>query len=295
MDWVKAMIWSKDFGPLALAVIGLVMAAGCGGSLDGGENSVVAGSSHIEVILEDLAGDWVTVRSLFPPALCPSQFDMKPSHISALRTSEAVLLHPWQEAMGNVQEGLRTARTPEEQVHILYIEGNWMTPEAQRAATERIAELLEPLKPTNGASEDGEISGRLAERIALIEEKAAEAREALDAAGAAGVAVLCAEMQADFLEWAGFEIAGVYGAPEDLSVAAIERLLAQGKDAGALLVVDNLQSGDPGAGARMARELGAGHAVLSNFPRAVPETSTWEATLEYNITQLTQALEDVNS
>ncbi|MFP4172653.1 MAG: metal ABC transporter solute-binding protein, Zn/Mn family [Candidatus Hydrogenedentota bacterium] len=282
-------------GLLALTVIGAVMAAGCGVSLQDSETSVVAGSSHIEVILEDLAGDWVTVRSLFPPALCPSQFDMKPSHINALRTSEAVLLHPWQEAMGNVQEGLRTARTPEEQVHILAIEGNWMTPEAQRAATERVAELLEPIKPANSASENGELSERLAERLALIEEKAMDVREALDAAGADGVAVLCNEMQADFLEWAGFEIAGTYGAPEDLSVAAIERLLAQGKEAGVLLVVDNLQSGDSGVGARMARELDAGHAVLTNFPRAVPETSTWEATLEYNITQLTGVLEDANS
>ncbi len=295
MDWGKLLMLSRRFTLPALAVIGVVMAAGCGAVFDGDENSVVAGSSHIEVILEDLAGDWVNVRSLFPPALCPSQFDMKPSHINALRTSEAVLLHPWQEAMGNVQEGLRTARTPEEQVHILYIDGNWMTPEAQRAATERIAELLEPIKPANGSSDDAGLSERLAGRTALIEEKAAEAREALDAAEADGVAVLSAEMQADFLEWAGFEIAGVYGAPEDLSVAAIERLLAQGREAGALLVVDNLQSGDPGAGARMARELGAGHAVLTNFPRAIPETSTWEATLEHNITQLTEALEDANS
>ena len=294
MDWGKLLMLSRRFIVPALAVIGLVMAAGCGASLEG-ENSVVAGSSHIEVILEDLAGDWVTVRSLFPPALCPSQFDMKPSHINALRTSEAVLLHPWQEAMGNVQEGLRTARTPEEQVHILDIEGNWMTPEVQRAASERIAELLEPLKPANGASEEDGLSQRLEERIALIEAKAAEGREALDGLDAEGVAVLCNEMQADFLEWAGFEAAGVYGAPEDLSVAAIERLLVQGEEAGALLVVDNLQSGDPGAGARMARELGAGHAVLSNFPRAVTETSTWEATFEHNITQLTEALEDVNS
>ncbi|MFO7776431.1 MAG: zinc ABC transporter substrate-binding protein [Candidatus Hydrogenedentota bacterium] len=289
------MMRSPVFGFSALAVIGAVMAAGCGASLRDGENSVVAGSSHIEVILEDLAGDWVTVRSLFPPALCPSQFDMKPSHINALRTSDAVLLHPWQEAMGNVQEGLRTARTPEEQVHVLAIEGNWMTPEVQRAATERVAELVESIKPANGAPEEAELVDRLAERIALIEEKAEEGREALDGLDAEEMAVLCNEMQADFLEWAGFEIAGVYGTPEDLSVAAIERLLAQGEEAGALLVVDNLQSGDPGVGARLASELGAGHAVLSNFPRAVPETSTWEATFEYNIAQLTEALEDVNS
>lgn len=295
MDWAKSMMRSSVLKLSALAVIAAVMLAGCGAVLDDGENSVVAGSSHIEVILEDLAGDWVTVRSLFPPALCPSQFDMKPSHINALRTSEAVLLHPWQNAMANVQQGLRTARTPEERIHILAIEGNWMTPEVQRAATERIAELLESIKPANGASEEGGLSGGLAERIAIIDEKAVEGREALDGLDAEGMAVLCNEMQADFLEWAGFEIAGVYGAPEDLSVAAIERLLAQGKEAGAVLVVDNLQSGDPGAGARLARELGAGHAVLSNFPRAVPETSTWEATFEYNIAQLTEALEGVNS
>ena len=275
---------------LVIALIGAAFAAGCGAPPND-ELAVVAGSTHIEVILEDLAGDWITIHSLFPPATCPSQFDMKPSHIAALRDSRAVFLHPWQEAMANVREGLNTANTPGERVHILAIENNWMIPDVQQTATARIAALLDELMESDAPESAPDAHARLEERSERIAGKAREAAVRLEAANAEDAPVLCNIMQADFLEWAGFEIAGTYNAPEDLSVAAIERLLATGKEAGVVLVADNLQSGDPRAGARIAQELGAGHAVLSNFPRAVPDTETWEATFEHNIEALAKALE----
>lgn len=291
MNCVSRAFGSKQRLLLLAVLTAAVVMAGCGAPPD--EIGVVAGSTHIGVILEDLAEDWVAIHSLFPPATCPSQFDMKPSHIAALRNSQAILLHPWQEEMANVREGLSTAGAPEERVHILRIEDNWMIPEVQQAATARVSAVLGELKNNNPQEGIPDLSGRLAERERVIEQQGAEAEDRLQTAGAAGAPILCNVMQADFLEWAGFEVVGTYGPPEDLSVAAIERLLAKGKEAGVTLVVDNLQSGDPRVGGRIAGELGAGHAVLSNFPRAVPDTDTWEATLDYNITALVDALENV--
>lgn len=276
--------------PIVLLLVGAAVAAGCGAPQNN-EIAVVAGSTHIEVILEDLASDWITIHSLFPPATCPSQFDMKPSHIAALRDSQAVMLHPWQEEMANVREGLNTAGTAEDRVHILAIENNWMIPSVQQAATAKVSALLDGLKNDNPGKSIPDLNLRLAARMQLIAEEGGKAEARLEAAGAGHAPVLCNVMQADFLEWAGFEIAGTYGPPDDLSVAAIERLLARGKAAGVVLVADNLQSGDPRVGARIASELGAGHAVLSNFPRAVPGTETWQATFQHNIDTLVEALE----
>ena len=67
-------------------------------------------------------------------------------------------------------------------------------------------------------------------------------------------------------------------------------LAAAGRDAGAQLVIDNLQSGVD-FGAKLAREIGAVHVVLSNFPGAMPRTTTVVDLLTRNAEALFSAIE----
>jgi len=68
-------------------------------------------------------------------------------------------------------------------------------------------------------------------------------------------------------------VVGEFGPPEKLSSADIEKLIAIGKENDVGIIISNLQSGTE-VGETLARELGAVHVVLSNFPESDPETKT---------------------
>jgi hypothetical protein len=96
--------------------------------------------------------------------------------------------------------------------------------------------------------------------------------------------------QVDFVSWLGFDIVATYGVPEALSLQDLAQLAAEGRAAGARLVVDNLQSG-VGFGAKLAHEINAIHIVLSNFPGPMPATPTVLDLFAQNAEALFSAIE----
>ncbi len=96
-------------------------------------------------------------------------------------------------------------------------------------------------------------------------------------------------MQRPFLEWLGCDVVGDYGRFEETTPERLAKLMDTAKARGVVLVVDNLQS-TGAAGASLAEDLGAGHAVLSNFPGGYPEAPTWEQTADRNLALLRQAV-----
>jgi len=99
-------------------------------------------------------------------------------------------------------------------------------------------------------------------------------------------------MQAGFVEWAGFDIVAIYGRPEDLSVAEVEKLVVEAKEAGVALVIDNLQSGATSNSETMAEDVGAIQVTISNFPGGFEDTETWEKALDKNVDLLLEALDE---
>ncbi|MCK4262745.1 MAG: zinc ABC transporter substrate-binding protein, partial [Dehalococcoidia bacterium] len=104
------------------------------------------------------------------------------------------------------------------------------------------------------------------------------------------VKVICAEMQAGFVNWAGFDVIATYGRPEELSVAEVEQLIVQAREAGVALVIDNLQSGGTENSATMARDIGAAQVTISNFPGGFEGTETWEKAIDRNVDLILEAL-----
>jgi len=102
--------------------------------------------------------------------------------------------------------------------------------------------------------------------------------------------VICAQEQAGFVNWTGFDLVATYGRPEELSVADIEQLVVQAKEAGVTLVIDNLQSGGTANSETIARDIGAAQVTISNFPGGFEGTETWEKTLDNNVDLLLGAL-----
>jgi zinc/manganese transport system substrate-binding protein/zinc transport system substrate-binding protein len=187
-------------------------------------------------------------------------------------------IEPWVERLADsTQEGA-----------LVLLDGPWNTPDAAARQAAAIAGVLTQRYPENAESFKANLvqyTAELAAAGASLEARGAEA-------GAAGVPVVCMEWQAGFVSWLGFDVVVSYGLPEGLSLRDLVQLAAKGREAGAVLVIDNLQSGIE-FGGKLAREVGAVHVVLSNFPGAMPKTATLIDLIVRNAEALFTAIEPV--
>ena len=241
--------------------------------------TVVCTTTALESLVEDVGGEKVDVISLVQPGVCPSHFDVRPSHIQEVGQASLIMYHgvePWLDDLITASQG--------HPVKIL-IEGPWNTPDFAIGKTERIRDALIQVDPENT-----EYYTQNAEEIIEEVRKMADAiiKEAeplqLDT-----IAVICMDWQKFIVEWMGFEIAGTYPPPETLSVKDVNDLISTGKVENAVLVIDNLQSGTE-VGKEIASQIGGYHVVLTNFPHAVPGTDSVPALIEYNARQLLDAV-----
>jgi zinc transport system substrate-binding protein len=163
-----------------------------------------------------------------------------------------------------------------------------MVPTVQAEGVEKIVQALGEIDPENAAY----YQGNATERVQAILVYGEDVKERLQGAGAEGVKVICAEMQAGFVSWAGFDIVATFGRPEDLSPADVEQLVNDAKEAGVALVIDNLQSGATATGEAMAQDIGAIQVTISNFPGGLENTETWEKAIDKNVDLLLEALNE---
>lgn len=250
------------------------------------EETVVAGTTVVAGIVRNLTSANEPIRVLIPAQMCPGHFDARPGDIRALSGAACLIIQPWQRQMPNVRAVIRAAALPEERVHVVEVAGSWMVPSTYADAVPAMATLLGKLRPD--------------EAVRLLEKAQEQRKSALEFGARVknqmakckvdSVNVLCNEMQAELVGWAGFNIIGAFGRGEDLSVAEVERLVRIARDGGVVLVVDNLQSGSTRTSEMIARDCGAEHVVLSNFPGAFPNTETWEAALQQNADRLLSAV-----
>jgi len=249
---------------------------------------IMAGSSLIANIIQDVAGDKLETRTLIPPGVCPGHYDVKPSDIEALANSKALFIHDYQEYFTNITGAIEAAENPDLTVTVINVTGNWMVPEVQAEAVDRIAQALGELDPENAAY----YQQRAADREQAILAKGEEVESELQGAGVEGVKVLCAEMQQGFVNWAGFNITATYGRPEDLSPADVNQLITEAIEAGVALIIDNLQSGSATLGAAIEQDVEAIPVTISNFPGGLENTETWEKAIDKNVDLLQEALNE---
>jgi zinc transport system substrate-binding protein len=248
----------------------------------------MSGSSLIANIIQDVADGRLETRTLIPPGVCPGHYDIKPSDIVALNNSKALFIHDYQQNFQNIKGAVEAAENPDLVITVLNVTGNWMVPTVQAAAADKIAQALGEIDPENAAY----YQGNATERVQAILAYGEDVKERLLGAGVEGVKVICAEMQAGFVRWAGFNITTTYGRPEDLSPADVGQLLTEAQEAGVALVIDNLQSGSTTLGAAMGPDIEAIPVTISNFPGGLENTETWEKAIDKNVDLLLQALHE---
>jgi zinc transport system substrate-binding protein len=249
---------------------------------------IMAGSSLIANIVHDVAGDTLTTRSLIPADICPGHYDIKPSDIIALGNCTALFVHDYQQYFANINAAVAAADNPGLNITLLNVTGNWMIPAVQAEAVGVIAQALEQLYPENAAYYEQRTTDR--EQAILAHGQEVESR--LRQAKVDGVRVLCAEMQADFAAWAGFNVTATFGRPEDLSPADLAQLVEAANQTGAILIVDNLQSGSTTLGETIGGDVKSIPITISNFTGGLPNTETWEEAIDRNVDLLLAAINE---
>ena len=261
--------------------------AGCS-EQDDTKLKVVTSTSLIAQIVERIGGDKVDVVNIIPPGQCPGHFDCTPGDIQKLADADLFLLHGWQGEQFS-EELIATAdndKLVSTQVNAKVGENmNWMAPPVQLDAVDKIVEALIQVDG-DSADEYREAANTYKEQVT---EKSTEVQNKLAEINPGNINVLCADQQAGFVGWAGFNIVNIFGRPETLTPQVVKDLVDTGRAGNVLLVIDNMQSGAD-AGAGVAEELGCSRVILSNFPGGYDNTSTWEDTIEYNTQLLIEAV-----
>jgi len=275
-------------GVLIVAVVGALVAVVVLTQRRPPSVDIIAGSSFIANIIQDVSDGEVESRTLIPPGTCPGHYDVKPGDIEALANSKAIFIHNYQQSFQNVNGAIEAADNPNLIITVLNVTGNWMVPAIQAEGVGKIAVAMGEIDSENAVN----YQQRAVDREQAILSYGDNVKNELQVAGVEGVKVICAEMQAGFVGWAGFDIVATFGRPEDLSPADVNQLVSQAQQAGVALIIDNLQSGSTTLGASIEEDIEAITVTISNFPGGLENTETWEKAIDKNVDLLLDALNE---
>lgn len=270
-----------------LLLLGLIMGlmlGGCTASNTVSKLKVVTSTSLMEYIVKQVGGEYVDVINLVPPNQHPGNFDVKPGDIQKLSTASLFLLHGWP-GEGYVDKLVSSANNPNLKVEKAVVDGNWMIPSNQLAATDKVMTILSSIDSKNAASYQ-----KSAEAYKkTIQATETSIKDRLAKANVSSVKVIASVRQADFLKWAGFSVVATFVSSQSLTPQVVKDLVDKGKAAGVSLVVNNIQDGQD-AGKGLAQDLGAKNLNLSNFPGSLSNTETWEKAINANVDILLNAI-----
>jgi len=245
---------------------------------------VVTSTSLLEYIVRQVGGDKVDVVNLIPPVNHPGNYDVKPGDIQTLANASFFILHGWP-GEGYADKLIASANNPNLTVIKANVNGNWMIPSVQMAATDRVASILSELDSQNASA----YQKSAAEYKQRIQAEETDIKARLAEADISQVNVIASARQADFLTWAGFNIVAQFNTTDMTDKPqVVQELVDTGKQAGVTLIVNNLQDGKD-AGKALAEELGAKNLNLSNFPGGFDDTETWEKAIDRNIELILEA------
>ncbi len=263
-------------------IVGLILTGCSSGSTS--KLKVVTSTSLMDYIVKQVGGDRVDVMNLVPPNQHPGNFDVKPGDIQKLSSANLFLLHGWP-GEGYADKLIASANNPNITVVKANVDGNWMIPSVQLAATDKVMSVLSEIDSKNASSYQKSAEAYKKK----IQAKETDIKARLTKANVSTVKVIASARQADFLQWAGFNVVATFASPQALTPQTIKDLIDKGKAEGVIFVINNLQDGQD-AGRAIAQELGAKNLNLSNFPGGFDNTETWEKAIDHNVDILLNAL-----
>ncbi len=273
---------------LIFVLIFLLLSAACTmqptDNPSGEKLQIVTTTSVIAELTQAIGGEHVDILNIVSPGSCPGHFDLKPSDLVNIGEADMFLLHDWQGDLLHSQLA-DAAGNKDLEVVTISVQGNWMTPPTRLQAAEMIQDLLSQHDPKNRQFYQENVSQVEKETLAVN----ADLQQILKELAPESINVVCDEMQAGFVHWAGFTVVTTFGDPEDAGPQKMQLLLDKSQEKHVHLVIDNLQSGHE-AGRRLSEQLNTAHVVLSNFPGTYPGATGWAETLKINVQLIAEAL-----
>ncbi len=244
---------------------------------------LVATTSVLSSVVEDIAKDKLNVETLVPAGSCPGHFDLKVRHLQNLKKSGILFAHGFEVYLKQIEDAVGN---PLFGPVIILVDGNWLIPENQKQAYKKVAAVLAEKFPQYG---DFFEKNRQA-AYDNIEKTDTAIKKLAGNARISGIRAVCNSHIKEVLEYAGFEVAATYGRKEELTPAGIKNLIALCREKNVRLIVDNLQAGSD-TGRIISNELKIPHLAISNFPGVFPGTPTLRQTLEENVKRMLSAYE----
>lgn len=248
------------------------------------ELKVVATTTLISSVLQEIGGGKVEVATIIPAGICPGHFDIKPESIKLFEEADILLMHGFENNLF-VGKMLKLIKNPKLLVISLDTKSNCMIPDIYLEIIDKIVKVLGEAKPEDAALftlRATEYEEDILQLKLNIQEEARNLR--INA-----VKVVCSKMQAEFLNWLGFDIVATYGRQEDISPKELMEIIEKAKVENVKLIIDNLQSGAK-TGMPIAEELKIPHLVLTNFPQEFEGNFSYTKSLSRNTADLFQAV-----
>ena len=241
---------------------------------------VVCTTTVLGSIVSDLTKGEVIVEVIASPSICPAHYDVKPSDVDAFRKASLILTHGFEPWVEELREASKT------QAPIVEIKGPWNIPSKLKEVYRKVAKALQDNLKLN-------VNERLERCLKGIDETEAWLKDYASENGFVEKPIVCMLWQRPFLSYLGFEVVASFKPPEMVSMKEYEAVLANATREGAVLVVDNLQSGTE-LGEKIAREIGAVEVALTNFPGTAPNLNNVTQVMKYNAKLLAQALKEAS-
>lgn len=251
----------------------------CGSPATAANLRIVAGTSLIEDIARDLSGGKSDILTLVPGSSCPGHDNARTQDFVFAAKADLVLIHGFQRNLPQLSGMMQAVDNTRAPLIVVDAEGSWLVPDNQRKAINAIAAVLKTANPEDAAA----VEARAQARIALVDEAARQCAALL--APVRGKAVVAAQMQTEFVAWAGLKVLHSYGRAEDLSAKDLTNMMRAAQGQSIVAVIDNYQSGAE-AGLPLALELGVPHLTLSNFPGSSASVPDYFTLLQANVALL---------
>jgi len=277
----KERRWTFVLATIALVVILGMPTVYMKASLGTSEKPIIVCTTNVlGSLVEELVGEEAEIIVLVRPSLCPADYDMKPSDVYAVSKAKILFYHdivgekPWLQNLINAagNEGLIMVKVP----------GTYNTPEGAKRCVSIIASNLSETLSID-------LSEKASRMLNSIDKVANAIKSEAQSLEVDKVKVICMKWQRSFIEWVGFKVVADYNPPETLSSKDVEDLIKKGMEEGVALIADNLQVSAE-FGATIAKDTGASHIVLTNFPGAIPGTGNLSQMFAYNAKQLFEGL-----
>ena len=231
---------------------------------------VTATNSNIGELVRIIGGNKVDVEIIIPPISCPVSYDPSPSVIKRIGKSNLILSNKWEKWVKKI--GMKAGEKGKI-YKIMQTDGNWMIPYIHVQAAEEVKNMLSYMDAENAKYYEKNYARHCYNVNFMSEIIIKELAEVY------GKKVICNDKIRDVLESFGFDVVAVYGRTEELSAKKLVFLMETGKKKGVKIVVDNLQSGTS-TGRELSLNLGASHAVISNFVLGKSYINTFKDNVE---------------